>query len=162
MKTYKLDNKGNPTPEACRAVAQQLRLAVEWYPHMKLDMKETLVYAHKNSSMGEHPCGTVHCHAGAFMLGSRVINLSQGAIHYTEGAIRMAELLGFSSESKLGRPDHQLIHWARYNPDRWGNDSGGYLLYDVVAFDGAATVSGIADWWDGVADRTEAINNTNK
>lgn len=160
MKTYKLDKNGHPTPEACRAVAAQIRNALKKYPDMGLDMMEERVKrpAHQTHWCGtEHACGTVHCHAGTFLLGAEDLDTSRESIGYEEGVLLMIGMLGFKDDDD--RPQDKLEDWANDNPARWGNSNGSYVWCYEGAFDGATNVSQIADWWDDVADRSEKLNN---
>lgn len=169
MNTYKLDKNGHPTPEACRAVATQIRNALKKYPDMGLDMSECRV-KYDTGMPSDHECGTVHCHAGVFLLGSDELDTSRSWIQYIEGSKMMSEMLGFeTTQSRIVTHEgcydteiaayEKLEEWAVLNPARWGNANGGDMFADEDAFDGATNVSQIADWWDAVADRSEKLNS---
>ena len=53
-----------PTPEACRKVAERLRTATEEY---SVDIRMTATLVHQGHDP-EHPCRTVCCHAGLYLL----------------------------------------------------------------------------------------------
>lgn len=139
----------NPTPEACRAVANQIRKAIEEYPNMKLDMHEGRV-----KSL-DHACGTTHCHAGIFLLGEDNFQMHEinGFWDYTQGIQLMTERLGFAHKD-------DLRDWAKNNPELWGNENGYWMFSEVDAFNYAKSVSEIADWWSDVADRIEEYNKS--
>ena len=145
MKTYKLDERGNPSPEACREVAACINRAIEKYPEVGLDMEEYKVNFH------DHPCGTTHCHAGLFLIGCNKSKYEYMGADYEHGARLMTEMLAFKHYESL-------IRWADRTPDLWGNTSGQWMFSDTEAFNDAGTPSQIAEWWESVADRIEAYN----
>ena len=151
MKTYKLDERGNPLPEACREVAACINRAIEKYPEVELDMMEGMVYNH------DHPCGTTHCFAGLFLIGYNEPEVTKGkttAIAYDKGVLELRELLGFNQSVD----DQDIKIWAKNNPSFWGNNWGDLMFGDIMAFDRAKKPSQIAEWWEAVADRIEAYN----
>ena len=146
MKTYKLDERGNPSPEACREVAACINRAIEKYPEVELDMEEGTVYNY------DHPCGTTHCHAGLFLIGYNEPEASR--TYYYTGVSELRKLLGFYERSY----NEDVKLWADSNPLLWGNECGYLMFSDAGAFGGAKKPSQIAEWWEAVADRIEAYN----
>lgn len=141
---HELQSNGNPTPEACYAVADALDNAIKKHPDMELDMTEGDVQS------ASHPCGTTHCHAGAYLIGA--IEIEKWEYYdYGEGADLMALNLGFDNW-------RLLAYWAKQNPNIWDNHFGDFMFCDAVAFDDAENVSEIAAWWRAVGDRIKADN----
>ena len=145
MKTYELDERGNPSPEACREVAACINRAIEKYPEVELDMNESRVNYH------DHPCGTTHCHAGLFLIGCDNSEYEHVGVGYGYGVKLMIKMLGFGS-CKL------LLEWAQINHVLWGNNDGYWMFSGSDAFNEAETPSKIAEWWEAVADRIEVYN----
>ena len=155
MKTYKLDERGNPSPEACREVAACINRAIEKYPEVELDMMNGIVYNH------DHPCGTTHCHAGLFLIGYNEPEVTKDkttVISYGKGVSELRKLLGFDENTN---DDEDIKNWASNKPLLWGNGWGEFMFSDKDAFDRAEKPSQIAEWWEAVADRIEAYNKYN-
>ena len=130
------------------------------------------------------PCETIACHAGWYLHEAWMENRIVGTIQpvakhwkgdeygflragrtgtgrflgYNQGAAMMARDLGFHNAE-------ELESWARDNPDRWGNRSGGVMFSSMCAFqdDGCEPVRTeerlirIAKHWRKVLERTRAI-----
>ncbi len=126
-----------------------------------LDMCETKVSHHHNLTSDRnvlHKCGTVHCHAGWYLLAKmwdgKSDYMSEDRMHYyNEGIVLMVEDLGFYE-------DRGLKCWARDNPDLWGNDEGTGMFVHSTAFASvgkrrARTLKDIVDHWRQVGDALE-------
>jgi hypothetical protein len=135
-----------PTSKQAYFVAQVFREAIERYPGLRLDMSEGEV----NDG---HICGTVHCHAGTYAIMRCDLDKE---LYYGDGAEQMARDLGFIGS-------FSLKEWAEHNANIWGNENGGCMFIEPVAFtspsrpDGALSIQHIADHWNEVAQRLEAI-----
>jgi hypothetical protein len=135
-----------PTSKQAYFVAQVFREAIERYPGLKLNMDETGVNT-------DHVCGTIHCHGGTYALMRCDLNNN---LYYGDGAQQMATDLGFTDVTSLKQ-------WAYQYENIWGNPSGCDMFGWPCAFtspsrpDGALSISQIADHWQEVAQRLEAI-----
>ncbi len=107
----------------------------------------------------DHKCGTVHCHAGWYLLAKmwdgKAEYLPAGRHYYYDvGARMMAQDLGLLC-------GYALKYWARDNPDLWGNDRGNEMFIGMRAFspDGMnvpeSSLDAIVDHWRQVADALE-------
>ena len=141
---HELQENGHPAPEACYEVADILDKALEKHPSMKLDMLEDAVQSRS------HLCGTVHCHAGAYLIGSIKIE-ERKRYTFVRGADLMAHNLGFKDRDCLK-------DWAYSNPKIWGNNYGWKMFSLKTAFNDAENVSEIAAWWRSVGDRIKEDN----
>lgn len=123
-----------------------------------------------------HYCGTVHCHAGWYLLGKKWNLHSQFLTHYnifkkalgiqrpysySDGAEEMAKDLGFNERE-------ELEDWAENNPSIWGNEFGINMFFEECAFTGrifnycetdtpTITLKDIIKHWKGVHDRLEKL-----
>jgi hypothetical protein len=135
-----------PTSKQAFFVSQVFREAIERYPGLRLDMMETGVNTN-------HVCGTIHCHSGTYAIMRS--DLSR-CLSYDDGADQMASDLGFYDLFNLSE-------WAGNNPDIWGNTYGRWMFSEKLSFtspsrpDGALSIQHIADHWNEVAQRLEAI-----
>ena len=125
-------------------------------PHAKgrrsLDMFQGWVSHDSGEYEGKHKCGTVHCHAGWYLLAKEwdgeSATLARGYGDYDDGRELMKADLGASP----GR-------WASLRPEIWGNDFGGRMFFCERAFispdrpDGAETLQDIVDHWGEVGMR---------
>ena len=144
---HKLQRNGNPTPAACYDVAAALENALKKYPDMELNMVEPIVQA------DHHPCGTIHCHAGAYLIGAQELEKGK-SYDFKQGAELMAHNLGFTSKDALSL-------WADKNPKIWGSIFGRGMFSYSRAFNRAWNISQIAEWWRNVGIRIEADNLLN-
>lgn len=105
-----------------------------------LNMSEPVV------SSWEHPCGTIHCLGGWYLIGSVGIeNISEkNYVSYDEGTELMASHLGIAD----------VADWANDNPEIWGNEHGYQVFSDIEAFNDARTLGDIITYLEGVRDRS--------
>lgn len=89
-------------------------------------------------------CGTPLCHGGWYCIGKGLEDNWKG------GMRAIAEDLGFDDEQVLKT-------WANQNPQIWGNEYGGSMFCDGVAFgkkhDNGFTLQTIINHWKGVKKR---------
>ena len=141
----------HPTPEACRKVAATLRKAHEMFPG-EVSMTSTDVLVKGATIRGDAACRTVACHAGHYMIG--LMGKNACGWDYSHGALKMANNMGFKSSADLTR-------WAAGNPNIWGGEFGSSMFFSYLSFGlpfgVAVTVPHIADWWERVGDRLEAL-----
>ena len=109
-------------------------------------------------------CGTVCCHAGAYLLARHPVSSALGVIlpefqSYTRGAYVMANDLGF--ENARG-----LQNFMRENPEIWGNDNGYSMFASPYSFTPATvhttTFTKIIEHWKGVAERLREREQTER
>ena len=123
-------------------------------PSSSVDMYTGLVSVrhtpHPASTLKNHQCGTVHCHAGWFLLGllwdGTSPFLHQKSVSYFTGTEKMARMLGFTS------PFEMQIFFDK-NPSIWGNTDGYYMFSAFSAFNStkeALSLEKIRDHWTGV------------
>lgn len=143
----------HPTPHQIKQVAATLRAAVERYPGIHLDMEEVSVRGFLGYSI-------VLCHGGVYAIMKSY--LKKGNIDYRDGANLIANDLGFKDR-------FELQFWAELYKKEWGNDLGFSMFALHSAFyhptkrpNGAEHVLHIADHWDEIADRVEAIEKLNQ
>ena len=107
-------------------------------------------------------CGTVCCHAGAYLLARRPVSSAFGVVtynlgSYTRGADIMANDLGFEQAWDLQR--FMAIH-----PEIWGNERGSGLFASSYAFTPSdvytTTLAEIIEHWKGVAERLRERERT--
>ena len=118
-----------------------------------VDMNNPDVQVKGITLMGNFPaCRTAACHAGHYLIG--LMGKAASGWDFSYGARKMAEDLGFRDSAALER-------WAGLNPDIWGCPHGKCMFVSVKAFGLSApdeiTVPHIADWWERVGDRLEAL-----
>ena len=98
-----------------------------------------------------HKCGTVHCHAGWYLL-AKIWDLKSdfigsGEKHlYEDGAYLMAKDLGLKKIRKLEG-------WAAKHPEIWGNDMGDFMFSSEESLGYPDTLADIVDHWRGVRRR---------
>ena len=123
-----------------------------------LDMGTGGVSCRTNSFFSGHKCGTVHCHAGWYLLAKmwdgKSNHLRGGNRSYLDGVALMMEDMGVS-DSEYG-----LVDWASQNPDLWGNDYARSMFCENEAFtpgnkERAETLKDIVDHWRQVGDALE-------
>ena len=106
-----------------------------------LDMDEITICDNEG-----HKCGTVHCVGGWYGV-SVLTEFDEAYTSYTEGADAMAKHLGF-------KEDTALQHWARENPQIWGNQYGQRMFSHETAYDGAENLHEIIAFLEKVRDRS--------
>lgn len=112
-----------------------------------LDMSESRV------DCNGHVCGTVHCFGGWFAVACINESILRKKISYGDGALMMANMLGFESV-------HGLKCFANGNRDIWGNNYGWDMFLAKSAFyhpirrpKGAKSVSDIINHLEEVQAR---------
>ena len=112
--------------ETFRKYIDTIKKGLDKYPEGRLDMEETKVYVGKEESeyISYHPCGTVHCVAGWFMVGAKTDEeLKSVGYNFKDGVETIDELFGCS-----------FNYWARDNKDIWGNEDGEYMFSSPSAY----------------------------
>lgn len=101
-----------------------------------------------------HQCGTIHCHAGWYLLAkkwdlkSHYLDDGSGIVSYLGGVVTMCRDLGFDTEN-------DLLLWAKWNPEIWGNEYGERMFCSSLAFnyEEGLTLQKIVDHWGEVGMR---------
>jgi hypothetical protein len=105
-----------------------------------LDMLEPAVNA------DQHKCGTVHCIGGWYAIATCDINKP---LNYKDGALKMAEDLGFRD-----LPILQLEEWAINHPSIWGNRYGAGMFCNPSAYGNATNLAEAIQFLEKVRDRS--------
>jgi hypothetical protein len=97
----------------------------------------------------DHKCGTIHCHGGWYAVATLD---NTKFLTFIDGYDKLARDLGMNV-------DGELEHWARLNPEIWGNDQGISMFMHELAFksptrpNGAENLQDIINHWIEVRDR---------
>lgn len=127
----------------------------------QLDMKECLVN-YRNA------CGTPHCHAGWYAIASKskFRRRFMPETNFTEGVKIMAADLRFMGLFA----ERAMREFFADNPSIWGNEYGGSMFSEKVAFKctytdkrqfGAESIKDIIDHWQDVYDRLVILEKKN-
>lgn len=101
-------------------------------------------------------CGTPGCHAGLTKCALDYLGVPPFLSNYSDyeylyEADRFARYLGFKEFANL-------VDWAEYNPNIWGNSYGQFMFTSRRAFNEDSDTfpsKHIIDWWEGVLERLE-------
>src|SRR5260221_665185 len=105
-----------------------------------------------------HKCGTIHCHAGWYIISKiGIIKNNKSNIDYNYGAEAMAKDMGFVNSEML------KDFFVKYNK-LWGNENAEEMFTGGMAFyhhkkrlEGAINLQHIIDHWTEVAERVKAL-----
>lgn len=142
----------HPTSEAVLNVINNFKKVLplaKRYDH--LDMKAISV------------CGTIHCHGGWYAVATCDLRKIED-LYFTHGVVQMEIDLGL--EHIKGSLFFSLQYWAVANHYLWGNECGGLMFKDALAFYhkdkrpfGAQNLQHIIDHWTEVYERLLLLEN---